>query len=160
MPNGSEMDLQTFLQLVGPKPLPLALNIKADGLAGALSQAMKNYDRDCWFVFDMSIPDMRSHIEVGNPVFARMSEVEQHPIWLEKVTGVWLDSFKETWFENSLILDTISRGKKVCVVSPELHGRDPAQQWEQLRPLSSCEDLILCTDLPVAANQFFFGDSR
>ena len=58
------------------RDLPQAINVKADGLAEPLKRAFHGKAID-WFVFDMSIPDMKVHIKAGNPVFARMSEVEQ-----------------------------------------------------------------------------------
>ena len=78
MPSGEEITLHNFLSLTGKAQPLLALNIKADGIADLLNTTMLNYQRENWFVFDMSIPDMRSHLKVGNPVFARMSEVERH----------------------------------------------------------------------------------
>lgn len=157
MPLGSEIELRSVLDLTRCAPLLLALNIKSDGLAAALSREMANYNRENWFVFDMSIPDMRAHLSHGNPVFTRMSEVEVEPVWLDESAGVWLDSFQGLWFDERLIMDLINKDKRVCVVSAELHGRDPMPQWQLLRPLASQERLILCTDRPEEAHDFFLG---
>jgi hypothetical protein len=160
MPAGGEMGLEEFLGLVGASPLPLAINIKSDGLALPLAKAMAGYERRSWFVFDMSVPDMRSHIYAGNPVYTRMSEVEQQPAWLDASDGVWLDAFEGQWYDNSLVRDVLGKGKSVCIVSPELHRREHLAAWESLRPLARHDGLTLCTDLPEAARDFFGDNSR
>jgi hypothetical protein len=157
MPCGEEITLDDLLSLVAHDSKLLAINIKADGLAKLLSKAMEKYSREKWFVFDMSIPDMRNHLEVGNPVFARMSEVEHTPPWFEKIEGIWLDSFSDDWFDLTLIETLISQGKRVCVVSPELHGRHHLNLWNKLLPIASENRLILCTDFPVQAKEFFIS---
>lgn len=156
MPTGSPIKLAEFLSLIDDPTMPLAINIKADGLAKPLAQqfASKNLD---WFVFDMSVPDMRMHLNVGNPVFARMSEVEKDPAWLDEAQGVWLDAFSSEWYDVQLIGALLNRGKRVCIVSPELHGRDPAPVWDTLTELSGRENLMLCTDHPEDAQRKFFG---
>jgi hypothetical protein len=108
-----------------------------------------------YFVFDCAIPDLREHIRCGNAVYTRMSEVEVVPAWLKHAQGVWLDGFDGDWCRALDIEDLLAREKGVCVVSPELHGRDPAPYWEMLKPLSEHPRLMLCTDHPVKARSFF-----
>jgi len=155
MPRGGEPTLARFLDLLQGRALPLAMNIKADGLARALREAMRRYEVTNWFVFDMSIPDMRDHLKLGNPVFARLSEVERQPPWLDQACGIWLDAFRTDWFGTADVADLLRGGKRVCVVSPELHQRDPRAVWQALRPLASTPGLMLCTDRPVDASAFF-----
>jgi glycerophosphoryl diester phosphodiesterase len=148
MPRGDELTLDDLLQIMAGRNLPLAMNIKADGLAGAVKAKFDEYNHTNWFAFDMAIPDMRSYLNLALPTFTRMSEVEQTPAWLEKATGVWLDGFDGEWFSNGLIQQLLDAGKKVCVVSPELHGRPHETLWRQLKELKSAEQLIICTDTP------------
>ncbi len=157
IPNGSEMDLDVFLSIADKNNLLLAINVKADGLADLLNQKMKKNGHENWFVFDMSIPDMYEHLKVGNPVFARMSDVEREPVWFSNssVNGIWLDSFENEWFDLDLIQTLFEQGKRVCVVSSELHGRDYASLWHMLLPLAKDDRLILCTDLPEQAHKYF-----
>ena len=155
MPTGSELMLESFLSTAAVTHPLLAINIKSDGLADLLGEGMRGYDRDNWFAFDMSVPDMRAHLQAGNPVFARMSEVEREPAWYSRVDGIWLDSFEQTWFDHALIEHLLDQGKRVCVVSSELHGRDPAALWRMLLPLADSGRLILCTDWPERAQAFF-----
>jgi hypothetical protein len=120
------MTLMSYLDLVLAHDAPellQALNIKADGLANPLAEAMRGFKHP-WFVFDMSIPDMMQHIKAGNTVYARMSEYEPFPQALaNKVAGIWLDGFTGTWFTVGDIQAVLSKGMGVCVVSQELHGR-------------------------------------
>lgn len=155
MPSGSEITLDAFLEMFGDSRIPLAMNIKADGLAAVLHAAMSAREVKDWFVFDMAVPDMRSYLAAGVPVFTRMSEVEKDPVWLEQSAGIWLDAFHGTWYDRSLIETMLSQGKQVCVVSAELHGRDSQQQWDMLRPLRGHKNLLLCTDHPEQARTFF-----
>jgi glycerophosphoryl diester phosphodiesterase len=159
MPRGEEITLSTLLALMGKDQKLLAINIKSDGLAKLLCKTMSDYNRANWFVFDMSIPDTREHLTVGNPVFTRMSEVEQNPVWIDRVEGVWLDSFDNEWFDLVLISGLLNQGKRVCVVSSELHGREYTSLWTKLLPLATADRLILCTDFPVKAKEFFEGVS-
>ena len=152
--------LDHFLTLLGTASLPLALNIKADGLADKLHRTMARHPHTHWFVFDMSIPDMRGHLRVGNPTYARMSEVEQHPAWLDRIAGIWLDGFEGTWYGTETIRQLLNAGKKVCVVSPELHRRPPAETWQMLRPLAHEAGLSICTDTPHEARLFFSESTR
>lgn len=155
MPRGGEMTLHFLLSLVVRDEQLLAINIKADGLAKLLCKTMADYNRANWFVFDMSIPDMRDHLAAGNPVFARMSEVEHEPAWFDSIDGIWLDSFEDEWFDFESITKLIEKGKRVCVVSSELHGRNHSSLWSKLLPLAREDLLILCTDFPGKAKKFF-----
>lgn len=135
------------------RPLTLALNVKADGLAELIAKRISAYPNlDC-FVFDMSVPDMRAYLAAGVPVFTRMSEVEQLPAWLDQASGVWLDAFESEWYDISDIRRILLLNKRVCVVSPELHGRPHETLWSNLLPLVDEPNLLLCTDLPEEANE-------
>jgi hypothetical protein len=158
VPSGGEIPLVRFLELFQGRDLPLAINIKSDGLADMVSRAMACAGLSNWFVFDMSVPDARAHIRAGNPWFARMSEVEASPPWMESAAGVWLDSFGEEWYDTDLIGNLAASGKQVCLVSSELHGRDPSPLWNRLLAVADTPGLMLCTDNPEKANRFF-GDA-
>lgn len=161
---GTEVDFGTLLSLASSnsidEPLTLALNIKADGLAQPIRRLLEPYSElDC-FVFDMSVPDMRSYFDAGIPVFTRMSEVEQQPVWLDRSAGVWLDGFESVWFDNSTIEHLLEKGKRVCIVSPELHRRNHLLFWERIKPLSNETGLMLCTDFPEQAMEYFSTSLR
>ena len=159
---GAEISLTDFLALANSSnvsgSMTLALNVKADGLASHVGRALKDLSNlDC-FVFDMSVPDMMAYFDEGIPVFTRMSEVEQQPAWLDRSAGVWLDGFESEWFSNSLILDLLGKQKRVCIVSPDLHRRSHLAFWKRIKPLAHESRLLLCTDFPEQALEFFLND--
>lgn len=139
--------------------LPLALNIKSDGLQLKLKALIGEYNIQNYFVFDMSVPDMLGYIKEGIYCFTRQSEYEMTPALYETSSGVWVDSFEEDWVSESIIDNHFANGKKVCLVSPELHRRNYFDFWERLKKFSyvSSNDLLLCTDHPVEARSFFCG---
>ena len=159
MPHGNEISFSRMLDMAADHsssatPITLALNIKADGLAGMVAtEIAARPSLDC-FVFDMAVPDMRSYISAGVPVFTRMSEVESSPAWLELAHGVWLDAFTAPWYSHEEIEKLLSK-LRVCVVSNELHKRDHLSHWEWLKPLARHSNLLLCTDFPEDAEIFF-----
>lgn len=148
MPTGKELSLSDLLDIMDGRNLPLAINIKADGLAEALMSEFNERGHTNWFVFDMAIPDMRDYLKLGVSTYTRMSEVERQPVWLDQADGVWLDGFTDEWFSNNLIKKLLGDGKRVCIVSPELHNRPPAALWQQLLEFQETDNLMLCTDLP------------
>jgi glycerophosphoryl diester phosphodiesterase len=155
LPVGGELALDDFFAFPGAADFPLAINVKADGLAELLRDTAARHQVRDWFVFDMSVPDARSHLLVGNPVFTRMSEVERSPAWLDEAQGVWLDAFSHDWYDLPVVEDLLAQGKRVCVASPELHGRSFEATWALLSPLRDRAGLMLCTDLPQQARQYF-----
>jgi hypothetical protein len=150
-PTGNEIPFDDFLAMLKGRPLPLAINIKADGLAPLVQQAMLKHDVKNWFVFDMSIPDTREQLKTGNPVFARLSEFEIENPLFAKAGGIWLDAFEGQWYDTDLIKKWRSKGKTVCIVSPDLHKRPYKEFWEQLAPLRDDDGIMLCTDYPEEA---------
>lgn len=139
------------------KDLMLALNIKSDGLQKLLLDVLSRHQIKNYFVFDMSVPDMISYINSGLKVFTRQSEYELNPSLYENVQGVWMDCFHDEWFDENTIAAHIKSGKKVCIVSPELHKRTYGAFWAKLKQMSvaGSSDLMLCTDHPEEAERYF-----
>lgn len=158
MPSGEEIGFDQFIKLISTMVQPLALNIKADGLAVALKKELSGCNIGDWFAFDMSIPDMRVYLNERMPVFARVSEVERDPPWIDEVAGVWVDSFYGEHFDVSRIARYLDGGKRVCVVSPELHGRPHQNAWRTLRCFSNERGFMICTDYPERARISFATD--
>lgn len=161
MPDSDAISLEELLKLTNissdNSDITLALNIKADGLADSLQKIILRYPRVDSFVFDMAVPDMREYFSAGVPVFTRMSEVEQHPVWLDRAAGVWLDGFNSEWYSNKLIESILDMKKRVCVVSPELHGRPHGSLWDLLNKMDH-SDLMICTDYPEEAISYFTSE--
>lgn len=153
MPRGGELAFDAFLDLLGDRDLPLAINVKADGLADAIRDAFAKRPRlTRWFVFDMSVPDTLQQLARGNPTFARLSEYEPAITdrLADRIAGIWLDGFHDDWWTTDLIETWTTRGRTVCVVSPDLHKRDPEPAWARLRAaqFSRPDRVLLCTDQP------------
>jgi dTDP-glucose pyrophosphorylase len=159
MPNGSEITLTAMLDILDGRDLPLAINIKADGLARLLNEQMQARGLTRWFTFDMSVPEMVVQLRLGLPVFSRASEYEEPPARYADALGIWLDGFTSQWYDVSKISGFLRDGKRVCIVSPELHGRDPKPLWALLKPSEVADHpaLMLCTDLPEDAADWFGG---
>lgn len=137
--------------------LTLALNVKADGLQSLISELLQGFPDQRYFLFDMSVPDMLAYRRQGLIFFTRQSEFEMEPALYGEAAGVWLDCFLGEWYDEALIRRHFEAGKRVCVVSAELHGRDHLPAWERLRGMAvhQYEGLLLCTDYPLAAKEYF-----
>ncbi len=140
------------------KKMPLALNIKADGLQVKLKEALEKFGIDNYFVFDMSIPETLSYIKRGFKVFTRQSEYEVKPALYDAAAGVWLDEFHGHWITESVLAEHSRNRKRICVVSPDLHKRDHQAEWNEYRELRRRPgdiNMTLCTDFPEKAKEFF-----
>lgn len=161
MPSNKAIELKDFLNIYKKYScktyLPLALNIKSDGLSCELLKNLKEFEISDYFVFDMSIPDSISYLKNKMNVFGRASDIEICIPKYEIVQGVWLDTFEEEWIDESVIQKFVSDNKKVCIVSPELHGRNNTQFWSMLKNVNSelTYKIAICTDFPEQANNFF-----
>jgi hypothetical protein len=137
--------------------LPLALNIKADGLQEMVSDAVKRHGLTGCFVFDMAVPDAMQWLKTDIAVFTRHSDVEEVPALYDQAVGIWLDAFQSDWWDMKTVAAHLEAGKRVAIVSPELHGRSHAAIWTMMQDSAICQsdDIILCTDIPETAKEFF-----
>jgi hypothetical protein len=158
IPNENAILIDDFFKLYTSQSNSLlALNIKSDGLQSILKNKLEEFSIQNYFVFDMSVPDTLGYINNGTRFFSRQSEYEMMPIFYDQADGIWLDSFNKEWFDLELIINHIKNGKKVAIVSSELHGRDQMGLWNFLKTsnLYKEEKLILCSDFPELASNFF-----
>ncbi len=136
----------------------LALNIKADGLQGLIENMVVEKGISNYFLFDMSVPEMVVNKERNLKFFTRHSDIEEMPVMYEYSDGVWLDSFyKENWISAETIEKHLNNHKRVCMISPEIHGFSNLWLWEELKEkeLFREENLLLCTDKPIEAREYF-----
>ncbi len=160
LPNPQSCPAECFFALLSrrDRSLPLAINIKADGLQGLLKSALSRHGIENYFLFDMSVPDAIFSIKQGLRVFTRHSDVEPVPAFYAQAAGVWMDAFfDESWLTPAAILAHLSADKQVCLVSPELHRRPHGAFWTALKAsaVARHDRLILCTDFPDEAAGFF-----
>lgn len=161
IPDDKKSNLESFLQVYTQNnpSLILALNIKADGLQEKLKLLLNKYAVTNYFVFDMSVPEGIKYINQGFNAFTRQSEYEKIPSFYEQAKGIWIDCFIDDWLDNKTILEHLNANKKVCLVSPDLHKRNHVSFWKKICSpvLLNNSNLILCTDLPEKAKEFFYG---
>ena len=157
--NTDAMLLDNFLQCYSSHDLnlPLALNIKADGLQKKLKELIQKHCVKNYFVFDMSMPDTLGYLKEGMTTFTRQSEYEREPVLYDQCQGVWIDGFLSDWIDESVIEAHLAAGKKVALVSSELHHRPYISFWQKLKNMSSISrsEIMLCTDYPEEARSFF-----
>lgn len=126
-----------------------------------IKNILKKYNHTNYFTFDMSIPDMIYQINKEMKIFTGLSDIVKSPILLEKVEGVWLDSFYSDWYEEDIIDRILEENKKVCIVSSDLHKRNTEKQWEIIKKCKYFEsdNLILCSDKVKEAFKYFLNIS-
>lgn len=152
MPKGNEMTFEEVLALLDGRNLPLALNIKADGMAFKIKKLLEKYNHTNYFTFDMSIPEMVVQHKMGLNVFTGISDIVPNPIMYKEAQGVWLDCFYSDWFSKKEIKEILDAGKKVCIVSPDLHKREYKNVWAKYKDVKG---IMLCTDFPDDAKEYF-----
>ncbi len=137
--------------------LTLALNVKSDGLTELTKDLVETFAIRDAFVFDMAVPDALRWLSSGIPAFTRHSEEEPEPSFYDRAAGVWLDAFYTDWWDADVVSRHLEAGKRVCIVSPELHGRDHRRVWDMLRgsDILGHENALICTDYPEQAREFF-----
>ncbi len=156
----NSIDAEEFFALYAYTSRTLALNIKSDGIQVLLMELLKKYSIRNYFCFDMSVPDTLSYLNHGLSFFTRQSEYEVINDLYNSAAGVWVDGFiDDDWISLDLILNHRNNGKKVCIVSSELHRRDHAMLWERIKRKDILNDdgVILCTDYPDKAKELFYG---
>ncbi|HVO55168.1 MAG TPA: hypothetical protein VMT37_12230 [Solirubrobacterales bacterium] len=151
-PRGEQVGLDELLCAYAEhgSPGPLALNVKADGLGAMLAEALAERGVEDWFAFDMSVPDCAAYARDGLPYFTRHSEYEATPSLYEQSAGVWIDLFESEWLDQATLDAHLEAGKRVCVVSPELHRRDPEPAWRAWSswPAFASDRVSVCSDRP------------
>lgn len=164
IPDASCMTFQHMLELYKTHTRtspPLALNVKADGLQEKVKETLEKMDIKNYFFFDMALPDSLAYYKRDLNAFVRYSEYETLNALYDISEGVWLDGFEKDVVEENLVQKILSDGKKVCIVSPELHKRDHLESWEKYKKfndkLLSSPYLIICTDYPEECMEFFNG---
>jgi len=137
--------------------LSLALNIKSDGLQIILKDLLTKYKIIEYFVFDMSIPDTLRYIKHKINIFTRESEYEVTPAFYNQAQGIWADCFSHDWIDEKKIIRHLDEGKNICLVSPELHKRNPELFWDKLSKMSIIKNpcLMICTDYPERVKKIF-----
>lgn len=160
MPLIGAMTFKKFLEIFSeydPK-LPLALNVKADGLQHKIKELLASFpDVRNYFFFDMSIPDTLAYQRAELPFYSRRSEYESSSALDKHSSGIWLDGFHSVWYEEAFLQEFINENKKICIVSEDLHDRDAQAQWSSLKKwnINKYNSFSICTDFPETCKAYF-----
>ena len=137
----------------------LALNVKADGIQKMLGELLEHYQIKNYFLFDMSVPELVVNDARGLYYYTRNSDIESDCVMYQRASGVWVDYFyDDLWLNEQVLAKHINQKKKVCIVSPELHGKDYKQLWKLLKDTGLYENelVTLCSDRPMVAREYFY----
>lgn len=136
----------------------MALNVKADGIQELLKAQLEQYQIRNYFVFDMSVPEMVLYKHKKMDFFTRRSDVEKECVLYKDALGVWIDAFyDDMWGMLDSAKIDLNNGKRIVIVSPELHGRDKSRMWNAIKSIKLYmqEEFYLCTDYPNEAQEVF-----
>lgn len=159
MPHSGAFTVQEFFETYSSRGFEsfLALNIKSDGLTDSLKKLFIKYNIWNYFCFDMSVPDTLIYLKENVKTAIRVSEYECEGKLSSEGYALWVDSFTDKPLDIGNIYRWVTEGKKVCLVSPELHHREPYDTWHRLARLPEHirmnDSLMLCTDQPAMARE-------
>jgi hypothetical protein len=133
----------------------LILNVKEEGLEPYLISLMKSNGISNYFFLDQSFPFMIKWSNAGERRCAvRVSEFESIETALSlagKVDWVWVDCFTHFSLEEEEAGRLKDAGFKLCLVSPELQGRDATVEIPELASLLTERHIVadaVCTKRP------------
>lgn len=129
----------------------VAINAKSSEIESDIYNILGRNKHVQYFTFDWSVPSLIKALQAGLVCAFRMSEYEKeiHP----GCSWVWVDAFHSIWYDQAFLKALKSRGLKLALVSPELHGR--ADEMSKLaRFVSNGLVDAICTDLP----EYWYND--
>lgn len=133
----------------------LILNVKEEGLEGALIEIMKSKRITDYFFLDQSFPFLVKWSLIGEHRCAvRVSEFESIDTALSlagKVDWVWVDCFSRFPLNEKDARILSKAGFKLCIVSPELQGHDANEEIPKLLKLLEERNILadaVCTKRP------------
>ena len=140
---------------VNLQDIPMALNVKEDGLIPQYERFFQQYPHPYTFLFDGSIPEMFKFKQRSLPHALRLSEYEEELPW--ETHFIWVDSFYSDWWIKSQYISKLIEKHFLVFVSPELHGRDKKNAWEFFCKLQSegIDKFGICTDDPGKLAELF-----
>jgi hypothetical protein len=115
----------------------LVLNVKEEGLERRLLEQLRERGIEDFFFLDQSFPFFLKTVTAGERRCAvRVSEHESIETALSlagKADWVWVDSFSRFPLDRGGWMRLKEAGYRLCLVSPELVGRDPEPEIRALR---------------------------
>lgn len=119
-------DFETWLQNYSHKLI--ILNIKSERIEFKVLELLKKYNVKNYFFLDSSFPMIYTLSQESEKNIAiRFSEFEEIDTILkvkDRVSWVWVDCFTRLPLDKKVFAKLKATGLKLCLVSPELQGRD------------------------------------
>lgn len=133
----------------------IILNIKNEGIEVNTIKELLLAKQDIeYFLLDQSFPMFARTIMVNTQSTAmRISNLESSQ-YLEQIKPkwVWLDSHNGNWdYLHNSIEFIANSGSKVCIASPELHGRSPLNEINEIKVVFESKKIkinAVCTKIP------------
>lgn len=133
----------------------LILNVKEEGLEARLIDLMADHGISDYFFLDQSFPFLVKWARAGERRCAvRVSEFESSETAMTlagKIDWVWVDCFTRFPLSTEDAARLEDGGFKLCLVSPELQGRDPVEEIPEMAALlveRSIKAHAVCTKQP------------
>ena len=133
----------------------LILNVKEEGLEARLIELMKEHGIENYFFLDQSFPFLVKWAKLGEKRLAvRVSEYESIATALslkDKVNWIWVDCFTRFPLNKNTAKQLKESNFKLCLVSPELQGRNAESEIPALQKLLKAENITpdaVCTKRP------------
>jgi hypothetical protein len=130
---------------------PIWLNTKEDGLEMRVIELMRKYQIENYCFLDTVLPTLIKKTQYeANPKFAiRLSAFEPRS-FVDRFRGraewIWVDCFQGVPLKPQ-DLEPFQEDFKICLVSPELHGKSLPDHLSQFTPLLDGADAV-CTKDP------------
>ena len=125
----------------------LILNIKEEGLEQRILNLMKKYNIEDFFFLDQSFPFLVKWAKAGEKRSAvRVSEFESIKTALslsERISWVWLDCFNKFPINKKEFHKLKKADFKICLVSPELQGREPNEEISLFSDIIQKDKLLI-----------------
>lgn len=119
-------DFENYLQHY--KHRLIILNIKSERIEFKVIELLKKYNIQNYFFLDSSFPMIYTLSQQGEKNLAiRFSEFEELDTILkvkDRVSWIWVDCFTKLPLNKMIFAKLKSTGLKLCLVSPELQGRN------------------------------------
>lgn len=125
----------------------LILNVKEEGLEEKLIYLMESKGINKYFFLDQSFPFLLKYKNLcAGRCAVRLSEFEAIQTVLNlsgQVNWVWVDSFSSFPIGKSELIDLKEANFKICIVSPELQGKEPEVEIPRLKELLQSFDITI-----------------
>ena len=117
----------------------LILNVKEEGLEAAILKILKELEIDNFFFLDQTLPYMLTLLNSGESrtshKYSNIESIENLHLIQPKPQWVWVDSWNGDWGHLQSLKDIKLLGYKVCICSPEVHGRNSELELVKLHEI-------------------------